>query len=120
MQKRRATGALEGEVLAALWAAGRPLTPRETLEAMGADDLAYTTVMTILTRLWQKGVVEREQAGRAYVYAPKVSEADLAAMRMHQQLERAGDRQAALSRFVGSLSRRDERLLRRALGDLER
>lgn len=120
VQKRRPMGALEGEVLAALWAADRPMTPRETLDALADDDLAYTTVMTILTRLWQKGVVEREQVGRAYVYTPKVSEADLAATRMHEQLARAGDKEAALSRFVGSLSRRDERLLRRVLGGMGR
>lgn len=120
LHKRRPMGALESEVLAALWAAGRPMTPRETLGALVADDLAYTTVMTILTRLWQKGVVEREQVGRAYVYTPRVSEADLAATRMHEQLARAGDKEAALSRFVGSLSRRDERLLRRLLDDMGR
>ena len=119
MQKRRPMGALEGEVLAVLWSAGRPVTPRETLEALATQDLAYTTVMTILTRLWQKGVVTREQLGRGYVYAPCVSEADLAATRMHEQLARAGDREAALSRFVGSLSRREERLLRRILSTLE-
>lgn len=110
-------GSLETEVLAALWAADRPLTPGDVHEAVGSD-LAYTTVMTILTRLWKKGLLERERSGRAYVYAPKVSEADLAAARMHEHLARAGDPEAALSRFVGALSQRDEKALRKILDGL--
>ena len=110
-------GSLENEVLATLWAIDDGATPGDVLERMGTG-LAYTTVMTILTRLWKKGLVERERVGRAYVYRPNVSEADLAASRMQAQLEQAGDREAALSRFVGSLSRKDERLLRRLLEDL--
>ena len=30
--------------------------------------LAYTTVMTVLTRLWQKGYLARKQEGRAFLY----------------------------------------------------
>ena len=107
-------GSLESEILAALWAADGPLSPGEVHETAGTD-LAYTTVMTILTRLWKKGIVDRERAGRAYVYTPRITEADLAANRMHEQLARAGDREAALSRFVGALSRRDEKILRKLL-----
>ena len=114
---RRPMGSLESEVLAALWSSDRPLSGDEVLEVAGID-VAYTTVTTILTRLWQKGLVDRERTGRAYLYSPKISEADLAASRMHEQLARAGDRAAALSRFVGALSRRDERLLRKLLDGL--
>lgn len=110
-------GALEAEVLAALWSADAAATPAEVLDMIGAD-LAYTTVMTTLTRLWHKGLVERERHGRAYVYWPSVSEAELAARRMRAHLEQVADREAALSRFVGSLSRKEERILRRVLGDL--
>lgn len=117
MSERRPMGSLENEVLAALWAVDGGATPGEVLERIGGG-LAYTTVMTILTRLWKKELVERERVGRAYVYRPKVSEADLAASRMQAELAQAGDREAALSRFVGSLSRKDERLLLRLLNDL--
>lgn len=115
--KRRPMGSLETEVLAGLWAADRPLSPGEVLEATGID-VAYTTVMTILTRLWKKGLVDRARRGRAFVYSPSVSEADLAATRMHEQLARAADRDAALLQFVGSLSERDERVVRRFLDGL--
>lgn len=116
MAERRAMGALEAEVLGHLWAMGRPASPGEVLEAMGRE-LAYSSVMTILVRLWRKGLVERERRGRAYVYSPLVSEAELTASRMRATLDRTGDREAALSRFVGTLDKREERVLRRVLGD---
>ena len=108
-------GALEAEVLAQLWSAEEALTPSDVIDAM-TDPPAYTTVMTILVRLWRKGLVERERAGRAFAYRPVQSEADLVAERMRTALEATADRDAVLSRFVGSLSRRDERALRRLLG----
>lgn len=111
MARRRAMGELESDVLSLLWASETPLTPGEVLERLDGG-IAYTTAMTILTRLWQKGLVEREPRGRAYAYQPVVSEAEFAAQRMQATLERASDREAALSRFVGSLSKKDERILR--------
>lgn len=117
--ERRAIGQLEAEVLAVLWAADSALTPAEVLDGLDGD-LAYTTVMTILRRLWQKGLAERETRGRAYAYRPLVSEADLAAQRMQAMLDRTSDREAALSRFVDALPAKDERLLRRLVGRLDR
>lgn len=117
MTDRREMGALEAEVLAQLWAASEPMTPGAVLEAMD-EDLAYTTVMTILTRLWKKGLVERTSVGRAFGYRPIVTEAELTARKMRANLDRAADREAALSRFVGTLSKRDERALRRILGQI--
>src|SRR5260370_28270502 len=66
---RRAAGELEAAVLAVLQAAGRPLPPGEGRERVGGH-LAYTTVVTILSRLHAKGGLQRRQAGRAHVYAP--------------------------------------------------
>lgn len=114
MTDRREMGALEHEVLSELWALGEPATPAVVLDALGTD-LAYTTVMTILTRLWQKGLVTRKRRGRAYAYTPALTEAELTARRMRATLATASDPKAALSRFVGSLSARDARTLRALL-----
>jgi len=105
-------------VLAQLWVRPDGATPGEVLEALGAD-LAYTTVMTILLRLWKKGLVERHRRGRAFAYRALVTEADLAAHRMRDAFERVDDRQQVFSSFVGSLSKKEERILRRVLGDLD-
>lgn len=103
MSRRRAPGSLESEVLATLWATAEPMTAGEVVEALD-NDLAYTTVQTILTRLHGKGAVVREQAGRAHAYSPVLDEAGLAAHRMRAMLDRGGDRAAVLSRFVGTLT----------------
>jgi len=121
MTERREMGALEHDVLSELWALGEPATPAVVLDALGTG-LAYTTVMTILTRLWEKGLVTRKRSGRAYAYSPAVTEAELTARRMRSTLAAASDQKAALSRFVGSLSAREARTLRTLLegGDRRR
>lgn len=105
-------------MLECLWAEPDGATPGEVRAALGGE-LAYTTVMTILRRLWQKGLVEREKRGRAHLYRAKVSEADLAATGMHQALSATTDGPAALSRFVGGLSKAEERALRQILEELD-
>ncbi len=99
-----------------LWGARRPLTPGEVREELDGS-LAYTTVMTVLGRLYDKGLVSRSSAGRAYAYEPAVTESELTARRMGDVLAVAHDRTAALSGFVGSLSKRDIAALRRAMGE---
>ncbi|HXH59398.1 BlaI/MecI/CopY family transcriptional regulator [Iamia sp.] len=116
MAERRATGSLEREVLEQLWQAPQGATPRDVRAAMD-DELAYTTIMTILRRLWQKGLAERELHGRAYVYRAKASEADLAANGMHAAFAPVRDRREALTRFVDGLSKSDARALRRVLDE---
>jgi predicted transcriptional regulator len=111
---RRPMGALEAEVLRFLWGADRAVTPGEVRDGTGLD-LAYTTVMTILTRLWKKGLVDRERHGRPYAYRPRMDEAEYVARSMREALGHASDRTAVLGRFVGSLSRTDARALRAVL-----
>ena len=113
---RRGAGELEAEVLAVLQSAGSALTPAQVRERLG-DPLAYTTVVTILSRLHTKGVLVRSRAGRAFSYAPVADEPGLAARRMRGVLEAEADREAVLARFVSGLSPADERLLRRMLAD---
>ena len=107
---RRAMGALETEVMEVLWTADAPMTPAQVLEAFD-DDLAYTTVMTILTRLWEKGLADRVKSGRAYRYVAAVTEAELVASRMQRELHRSSDRAATMSRFVDGLDPDDARRL---------
>ena len=113
---RRAAGQLESAALTVLQAAGCPLTPGEVLDRLGGG-LAYTTVVTILSRLHAKGVLTRLRSGRAYSYAPVADVPGLAARRMRGVLDAEADREAVLARFVSELSPSDEKLLRRMLRD---
>ncbi|MFC9425960.1 BlaI/MecI/CopY family transcriptional regulator [Streptomyces sp. NPDC056987] len=109
--RRRGQGELESQVLAALRQAPGPVTAAWVQERLGGD-LAYTTVMTILTRLQAKRAVTRERAGRSFEWRAASDEAGLAALRMRRVLDGETDREAVLARFVTTLSADDERLLR--------
>jgi predicted transcriptional regulator len=113
---RRGAGELEAAVLEVLQRGGSALSPGEVRELVGGD-LAYTTVVTILSRLHAKGVLDRHKSGRAYLYAPVADSPGLAARRMARVLDEEADREAVLARFVSSLSDRDEEMLRRMLAD---
>ena|SRR5947209_4174163 len=107
---RRPRGTLEQEVVAALAASPAPMTPAQVRDLLGGD-LAYTTVMTVLARLSDKGLVTRERVGRAYAYTAVRDGAEVTARQMQRLLDAGDDRAAVLSRFVGVLSGDDERLL---------
>jgi predicted transcriptional regulator len=65
---------LELECLKVLWTLGEG-NVKDVREVMTRSrNLAYTTVMTILDRLVRKGGVERHKVGRAFVYAPLLSQ----------------------------------------------
>jgi len=67
-------GARELDVLKVLWDRG-PSTVRDVLDRLHAQGrrVAYTTVLTFLVRLEQKGVATSDKSGHAYVYRAKVS-----------------------------------------------
>ena len=112
---RRERGELANEVLAAVAAAEAPVTPAQVLAELG-DDLAYTTVMTTLARLHEKGVVTRERVGRAFAYAP-ADTAAVTARRMRQVLDSGEDREVVLARFLDELGPDERPVLARLLRD---
>jgi BlaI family penicillinase repressor len=77
----------ELDVMAVLWARGSG-TVAEVREAL-PDPLAYTTVLTVLRTLEEKGFVGHEEEGKAHRYVPLVAR------------ERAG--RSALTRMVDKL-----------------
>ncbi|MFI1920331.1 BlaI/MecI/CopY family transcriptional regulator [Nocardia sp. NPDC020380] len=116
---RRRAGELSGLILEILRGHPGALTPGEVSErlgAAGAGELAYSTVVTTLSRLHAHGVLERSRTGRAFAYRAETDPARLAAGKMRRVLDAEGDRAAVLASFVGELSDRDERLLRGLLG----
>lgn len=72
MRKKSLTplGETEMEVLHHVWRLGRATVADVREEILGERDIAYTTVMTVLKKLAEKGYLRYEQEGRAYVYEP--------------------------------------------------
>lgn len=110
---KRANGELESEVLAALWADGRAMTVGQVQEALGSE-LAYQTVLTTLSRLFTKGIVKREPAGRGHAYFPVLDEPAMTAERMRALLPEV-DRVQVFQHFVEGLDPADEEALRAAI-----
>ena len=72
-------GALEAQVMNAVWASEGHVSVeqvRQKLEEQGKK-VAYTTVMTTMSRLYKKGLLSREMRGKAYYYAAGVSRSEL-------------------------------------------
>lgn len=67
-------GPLEGEVMDIIWARGE-VTVRDVLEDLSRRrPIAYTTVMTTMGRLTEKGLLRREEANPAHRYVALVSQ----------------------------------------------
>ncbi len=116
--ERRGRGDLKQQVLAVLLAADVPMTPGQVRDAIGAE-LAYTTVMTVLNRLSEQGLVARRRAGRAFAYTAVVDRAEVTARQMQRLLEGGDDRVAVLRQFLGVLSDDDERALIELIGRID-
>lgn len=120
MSARRARGTLEDEVLATVSSATEPQTVASVLAALDGS-AAYTTVMTTLVRLCDKGFLVRSRHGRGYAYAlaaPTQSiNAAVTARQMARLLAREGRRSDVLARFVAELEPGDDDLLRALLGE---
>lgn len=65
----RIFGDLEEKIMNIIWEAENPLKPSEVCEKLDSN-CAYTTVMTVLCRLTEKGILERSKKGKAYFYKP--------------------------------------------------
>lgn len=103
-------------MLRVLSAEGSALTAAEVALRMDPAP-AYTTVLTALSRLHDKGALSRVRRGRAYAYSFQRDEAALRAVKMRRLLEGGQDSARVLARFVDELSPDDERLLQRLLNE---
>jgi predicted transcriptional regulator len=116
-------GELERRVMEHLWTASQPQTVRDVHAGVSVRrDLAYTTVMTVLRRLADKGLVVQYRNDRAHRYAAVSGRDELVAGLMVDALDQladAGDRRAALVHFVESVGTDDVHALACALADLE-
>jgi predicted transcriptional regulator len=106
-------GPLEQRLLETLWKRGTA-TVRELIDE-ACRDLAYTTVMTTLDRLFKKNLLVRETEGRAFRYAPRFTREELhlevAGEAFRQLLDASPAASLPLSYLVEILTKRDAQLL---------
>jgi len=107
-------GPLEIRVLDALWSRGAPACVRDIQPQF--PGVAYTTLMTTLDRLFRKGTLRREKAGRAFYYVPRASQdqliSELAGSTIATLLPaNTASMRPIMSLFVDTLGDRDRALL---------
>ena len=106
-------GPLEERLLEVMWARGHA-TVREVVE-VECGDLAYTTVMTTLDRLYKKNLLTRESEGRAFRYTPRFTREEMhreaAGEAFRQLLDASPAAALPLSYLVEILTERDAQLL---------
>jgi predicted transcriptional regulator len=98
-------GDLQAEIMSTLWQLGegtvedvRRMQPRRRRRA-------YTTLQTVMNRLVERGLLDRERRGRGYVYRARYNEAAYISRTISDQLASASPdaRRAALHSLVGEL-----------------
>lgn len=118
---RALLGTLEYPIMVVLWRQF-PMTVGDVLERLNdarpdEEGLAYTTVMTVLSRLYDKGIVDREKQGRSYQYRPRFTEAELVRELSRDDVQRLVEQYGAvaLAQFATVLRDADPELLARVV-----
>lgn len=71
----RLFGELEAKIMSVIWALEEP-TVQDVVDRLGRR-ANYKTVMTVMNRLVEKGILERRKVSRAFVYIPRFTQAEL-------------------------------------------
>lgn len=106
---KKVLGDLEAEVMKIVWQSGE-VTVRDVYEKLRLEKkLAYTTVMTIMTRLAEKKLLKREPRGSAFVYTSTITENEFANQVVIEVLDGLLEDFAdpAISHIVETFSSRD-------------
>lgn len=119
-------GRLEYEVMRCLWAQAPASVPK-VLEHLNSsrrksDRLAYTTVMTVLVRLHDKGIVDRSRRGRGFEYTPQFDETGLIEHFSRRDVDELVERYGAvaLAHFAAAVEQADPQVVARLRNAVER
>ena len=114
MSKRK-QGELESQVLGCLWDRPDGLTSQQLLSLMGDDSIALTTVLTVLSRLVDKGMVKKEPLGRALLFVPVSTREAHTAGLLLGALDQNANPSLVFSHFASGLSKEQIEQLKKAL-----
>ena len=103
---------LESEVMETVWDRDGEVSVREVMETLNRrtrKPRAYTTYMTILGRLHEKGVVTRRRDGRTDLYRPAYTREEYADLRAQEGVDSLVEQygEAALSHFARQIAQLD-------------
>jgi predicted transcriptional regulator len=113
-------GDLEAEVMNVLWECDQPQSVHDLRALMAERQLAYTTIMTVLTHLHEKGWVNRAKRSRAYLYSPAQTRAEATSRALREILDTSTDSAAVLMHFAKTVTDDELDALRGNLPDVNR
>ncbi|WP_214316991.1 BlaI/MecI/CopY family transcriptional regulator [Nonomuraea sediminis] len=112
----RTLGDLESAIMDRMWSYHRPASVRDVLEDLRQSrEIAYTTVMTVMDKLYKKGLLKREPQGKAYVYETVGTKESYTAQLMRETLASGGNQAATLVHFLERLTPEEAAALESAL-----
>jgi predicted transcriptional regulator len=120
MSKRgRQQGELENLVLEILWDAEQPLTSNEVLARCNVDSkLALTTILTVLSRLIDKELVQRSNGeGRSNLFAAVTSREEHTARQLLDLINDSANQALTLSHFTAGLNKKSVAALKKLLNE---
>jgi len=115
-------GDLEADIMEEMWR-HNPASVKEVHKKLAADrSIAYTTVMTVMGRLSEKGLLKREQHGRAYLYLPTQTREEFCSETVSTVMQGliGGFGEPVLSQFVDTVGEQDAEKLDELLRLIER
>lgn len=117
-------GPLEAEIMRLIWETGETGVDEIHRTLQQSRPIAYTTVMTVMTRLAQRGLLERRKEGRAFLYRATVPRESLAGSTLREWAQRfwGGQTLAAVSFLLGQekLTEADRAAVRQLVERLSR
>ncbi|MBE0429930.1 MAG: BlaI/MecI/CopY family transcriptional regulator [Thermoleophilia bacterium] len=106
---RQVLGDLEAEIMELCWKES-PCSVRDVHERIARKrPIAYTTVMTVMSRLAEKGLLERQRQGRAFLYVPTASREEFCSETVSVVVRGllGGFGEPVLSQFVDTIGNQD-------------
>lgn len=105
-------GSLESDVMDVLWDAPRPMSVHDLVDALSDRELAYTTILTVVTNLFNKDFVTRAKVSRAYQYSPVETREEATSRTLREILDTSSDPAAVLMHFAQTVSPEERAALR--------
>jgi len=98
-------GDLQAEIMSTVWELGEATVEDVRRARPRGRQRAYTTLQTVMNRLVERGLLDRERRGRGFVYRARYNEGAYLSRRIRDQLASASPeaRRAALHSLVGEL-----------------
>lgn len=117
-------GPLETKIMQIVWrekSTTVKLVHRRLQDTPDRADIAYTTVMTTMTRLAEKGILNRRRDGLAYIYTPAVTKDDFETMMVRRVLDGLMDdyEDETIDYLIHYLAKKDPQRLQRMQRELQ-